>query len=235
MERREFLRLSAGLGALTLMHFAGIGCQREENGTRVIPAPTLPYRADALEPHVSKRTVELHFGKHHKGYAEAANGLLRDNALRKLTIEQIIRKSHNADRLEQSDIFNNVAQAYNHAFYWKSLRAKGGGEPTGRLMERLESSFGNYAGFRDAFEDAAMSRFASGWVWLVYSEDRLEVIQTPNAENPLVRGKVPLLTVDLWEHAYYLDYQNRRVEYVKACLDHLLNWEFATANLGEIA
>lgn len=235
MLRRDFIRLSLGAAATVMLQFAGLGCQGRTEKKALIPAPSLPFDANALEPFISRRTVKFHFEKHHRGYVETANRLIHETAFGEMPIEQIIRKSHSETRFEQSPLFNNVAQAYNHAFYWKSLQPKGGGEPSGPMMERLEASFGSYAKFRDAFETAALSRFASGWVWLVYSEGKLTVLQTANANTPLTMGRIPLLALDLWEHAYYLDYQNQRPAYVTACLDHLLNWEFAAENLGETA
>jgi len=151
----------------------------------------------------------------------------------RLPADAIIRESFDHDRCEQSQLFNNTAQAYNHTFYWKSMKPDGGGPPTEFMRSWIDKSFGNYRRFRRAFTKAATDRFASGWTWLVLSEDQLEVMATARAQNPLVFGKRPLLTLDVWEHAYYLDYQNKRSEYVQAFLDHLLNWDFAAANLGE--
>lgn len=235
MQRREFIRIALGASAMAMLQLSGVGCRGRDKASALIPPPVLPFKPDALEPYISEATVKVHFGKHHKGYTQKANQLIREASLRELTVEQIIRKNHDAKQLEQPPLFNNVAQAYNHAFYWKSLRPDGGGEPAGRMMERLEASFGSYAKFRDAVLSAALNRFASGWVWLVFSEGKLAVVQSANADNPLTMGQIPLLTIDLWEHAYYLDYQNRRADYVNACLKHLVNWEFAVENLGESA
>jgi Fe-Mn family superoxide dismutase len=233
MKRREFIRLSLSAAALAMFQLSVIGCKGGSGKTALIPLPELPYDDDSLAPYISKNTLHYHFGSHHKGYVDKANHLMENSQYGNMTIEQVIRKSHTEKSVGQSALFNNVAQVYNHAFYWNSLRPDGGGEPTGVMMTHLESSFGSYRKFRDAFEAAATSQFASGWVWLVFSKGTLSILNTPNAINPLVSGQVPLLTLDLWEHAYYLDYQNRRDEYVTACLDHLLNWEFAAANMGE--
>jgi Fe-Mn family superoxide dismutase len=140
-----------------------------------------------------------------------------------------------ADSPSGQALFNNAAQAWNHAFFWKCMKPKGGGAPSGALAERLKGNFGGYDKFRTAFLDAATSQFGSGWAWLVQSGDKLEVIATSNADNPLVRGKIPLLTCDVWEHAYYLDYQNRRADFVKAFVDHLVNWEYAASQLQKKA
>lgn len=235
MLRRDFIRLSLGAAATAMLQLAGVGCQGRTEKNALMPPPVLPFDADALEPFISRQTVKFHFGKHHRNYVETANRLINETAFGEMPVEQIIRKSYSEKRFEQSPLFNNVAQAYNHAFYWRSLRPKGGGEPSGSMMEMLEASFGGYAHFRDAFETTALSRFASGWVWPAYSEGKLTVLQTANANTPLTMNRIPLLALDLWEHAYYLDYKNRRSAYVSACLDHLLNWEFAAENLGETA
>jgi Fe-Mn family superoxide dismutase len=237
MQRRDFLRLTLSAGALATLPWLGFGCggRSESEAKQLIPPPELPFEPDALEPIISEETVLVHFGKHHAGYVEKANRLVHDQRMEGMSLEQIIRKAHDPDLFEQNALFNNVAQAYNHAFYWNSLKPGGGGPPTGTVMERIEADFGSYEKFREAFEAAAAGRFASGWVWLVYSEGALSVVQTANADTPLTMGLVPLLTIDVWEHAYYLDYQNRRAEYVSACLDSLVNWDFVAANMGDTA
>jgi len=191
--------------------------------------PTLDYAYDALEPHISARTMELHHDKHHKGYVTKTNKAVEGGPLAKLSLEEIMRKT--AADASQRPIFNNAAQAWNHAFFWKCLKPKGGGAPKGALAERIKASFGSYDKFRDAFLGAATGQFGSGWAWLVQSGEKLEVLSTSDADNPMLRGRTPLLTCDVWEHAYYLDYQNKRAEFVQAVLDHLANWEFATAQL----
>jgi Fe-Mn family superoxide dismutase len=190
-----------------------------------IKHPPLPYAIDALEPHVSKRTVELHYGKHHKGYVDKLNGLIDGTPLQDKPLEEIIFDT--ADDIDRENIFNNAAQAWNHNIYWHSLSPKGGGRPNGPLLKRLENDFGGYEKFRAFFTQKALGCFGSGWVWLVENGSRLKVLSTPNAITPIIFGQKALLTFDVWEHAYYLDYQNRRADYVDIFFDHLVNWDFA--------
>lgn len=236
MQRRTFLKWSLGTGALTALAMTGWGCSGE--GREAEPAlrlPDLPYATTALEPHISAETLRFHYGKHHRGYVDNANRLLQGTPLAQAALVDVLRKSHQNGGCEQSPIFNNAAQVYNHTFYWNSMTPEGGGgPPEGLMAEWITKSFGSYASFREAFRDAALHRFASGWVWLVLTEGRLAVTATPNAETPVVEDLQPLLVLDVWEHAYYLDYQNRRDRYVEAFLDHLVDWEFAADNLGEL-
>ena len=199
-----------------------------DSPTHVLPA--LPYPADALAPVISPATIGFHYGKHHQGYVNTLNQLVKGSPFATLPLEEIIRKT--AGRPGEASIFNNAAQVWNHTFYWRSLRPDGGGAPPQALRERIDSTFGNVANLKKELLSAATSQFGSGWVWLVVRGERLEVTRTGNAENPLTQGAKPLLTIDVWEHAYYLDYQNRRADHVGAVLDKLLNWEFAAANLS---
>lgn len=199
-----------------------------DSPTHVLPA--LPYAADALAPVISPATIGFHYGKHHQGYVNTLNQLVKGSPFAILPLEEIIRKT--AGRPGEASIFNNAAQVWNHTFYWRSLRPDGGGAPPQALRERIDSTFGNVANLKKELLSAATSQFGSGWVWLVVRGERLEVTRTGNAENPLTQGAKPLLTIDVWEHAYYLDYQNRRADHVGAVLDKLLNWEFAAANLS---
>jgi Fe-Mn family superoxide dismutase len=186
----------------------------------------LPYAKDALAPFVSARTLDVHYEKHHKGYARELAELVRGKPEEKLSLEQLVRHS-------TGDVFDNAAQVWNHDFYWRSMKPGGGGEPAaGALRDLLASSFGSVADMKQRLAEAAGSRFGSGWAWVISDQSgRLRVESTPNAENPLQRGHTPLLTVDVWEHAYYLDYQNERARYVRGFLDHLLDWDFLAANL----
>jgi Fe-Mn family superoxide dismutase len=195
--------------------------------------PPLDFAFDALEPHISARTMEFHYDKHHRTYVSKLNQLVEGSPPARMSLEDVMRRS--ADSPSGQALFNNAAQAWNHAFFWKCMKPKGGGAPRGALAERLKGSFGGYEKVRTAFLDAATGQFGSGWAWLVQSGDRLEVMATANADNPLVRGKIPLLTCDVWEHAYYLDYQNRRADFVKAFVDHLVNWEYAASQLQKKA
>jgi len=193
--------------------------------------PPLPYAANALAPVISANTIGFHYGKHHRGYVDTLNKLLAGTAFAHLSLEQLIAET--ADQADQAAIFNNAAQVWNHTFYWRSLRAQGGAAPPAVLQHRIEAAFGNLDACKQALAAAAMAQFGSGWVWLVQQGDQLKVVKTGNAETPLTQGAKPLLTVDVWEHAYYLDYQNSRADYVDAVLDKLINWDFAAANLGE--
>jgi Fe-Mn family superoxide dismutase len=195
------------------------------------PPIAFPYAENALEPTISAKTISFHYGKHHKTYAETATKLLNGHAMAGLSLEETIRKA--AGKPELQAIFNNTAQIWNHDFYWKSMKPGGGGEPKGKLAEAIVASFGTFADFKTAFIDNATGQFGSGWGWLVQQADgKLKIIKTANAETPLtMAGLTPLLVVDVWEHAYYLDWQNRRKDYVKAFLETLANWDFAAANL----
>jgi Fe-Mn family superoxide dismutase len=190
--------------------------------------PPLPYGEDALAPVISARTVGFHYGKHHKKYVDTLNELVAGTPFEGKSLEAIIEAT--ASQGEKAKIFNNAAQAWNHMFYWRCLAPTGGGEPTGALGEQLKSAFGGFDKFRKAFADAAVAQFGSGWAWLVADDGELKVVKTSNAENPMVAGQTPLLTLDVWEHAYYLDYQNRRADHVEAVIDKLLNWSFAAEN-----
>jgi Fe-Mn family superoxide dismutase len=187
--------------------------------------PPLPYPKNALAPFIGAETVDLHYEKHHKGYLEKLEKLVRGKPEAEHSLEDLIRNA-------RGEVFNNAAQVWNHNFYWLSMRPDGGGEPAGDLATRIEQSFGSYIEFRAQFAEAAIGEFGSGWAWLVQGLDgRLLVCKSDDAENPLQRDLVPLLTIDVWEHAYYLDYRNERARYVNEFLDHLLNWDFVATNL----
>ena len=187
--------------------------------------PPLPYPMDALAPHTSKETLEYHYGKHHAAYVTNLNNLIKGTEFENLGLEEIIKKS-------SGGIFNNSAQVWNHTFYWNCLKKNGGGKPTGSLGQKIETDLGGYDNFKKELTTACVSQFGSGWGWLVSTGGKLKIVKTANAEVPLVSGQTPLLTVDVWEHAYYLDYQNRRADYVEAVIDKLLNWGFAEQNLA---
>ena len=192
-----------------------------------IELPGLPYAIDALEPHVSSRTLEFHHGKHHKAYVGKLNAAIAGTAYEGLSLEAIVSASHKA---ADSAVFNNAAQAWNHTFLWHSMSPSGGGEPAGPLGEAITNRFGDLAGFRDAFKNSALGQFGSGWTWLVRTAEGVDIANSGNAETPLTDGVTPLLTLDVWEHAYYLDYQNKRDAYIEAFLTNLINWEFAARN-----
>jgi len=190
--------------------------------------PALPYAQGALEPHISAGTLEFHHGKHHKAYVDNLNGLIKGGELDGLSLEAIIAATSND--AAKVGIFNNAAQAWNHTFYWHSMSPNGGGKPSGQLAEDLIEAFGSYEDFILEFKTAGATQFGSGWVWLVLNKDQLEIVKTANANCPLTDGMVPLLTMDVWEHAYYLDFQNRRPDYMSVFLENLVNWEFAIQN-----
>jgi Fe-Mn family superoxide dismutase len=180
--------------------------------------PKLPYAADALQPHISKQTIDFHYGKHHQAYVNNLNNLVPGTAFEQASLEQIVREADGA-------IFNNGAQIWNHTFYFETFSPAGPREPLGKLADAINSTFGSFAAFKEQFTKSALTLFGSGWVWLVKMPDgSLAITQEPNAGNPLKKGFTPLLTCDVWEHAYYLDYQNKRPEYVQAFWN-VLNWE----------
>jgi Fe-Mn family superoxide dismutase len=191
--------------------------------------PDLPYAQDALAPHISAETLSFHHGKHHKAYVDKANDAVKGTDLESLSLEELIKKSW-ADK--NMGVFNNAAQIWNHTFYWHSMKPNGGGKPTGAIADAIDKSFGSYDKFAEEFKAAGAGQFGSGWAWLVKNGDKLEVRKTLNAENPITDGVTPLLTMDVWEHAYYLDYQNRRPDYIGDFLDKLVNWYFANQNLA---
>ena len=192
--------------------------------------PPLPFAEDALDPVISARTLGFHYGKHHKGYVDRLNKLVTGTDLAHLSLEQLIKDT--SGKSDAVAIFNNAAQVWNHTFYWRSLRANGGGVPPAALMQQIESAFGTLDACKKELTTAATTQFGSGWAWLVMEGGKLKVVKTGNAESPIAKGMKPLLTIDVWEHAYYLDYQNRRADYVGAVLDKLINWDFAADNLG---
>ena len=195
--------------------------------------PPLPWDPAALDPVTSARTIEFHYGKHHRAYVTKLNELVAGTRFADLPLEQVVRETAGSE--EHRKIFNNAAQAWNHTFFWNCLKPKGGGKPSGDLAARVDRSFGGYDGFKKKLADAAVDQFGSGWAWLVARGDALEIVSTSNAENPMTKGATPLLTIDVWEHAYYLDYQNRRPDFANAVIEKLLNWEFAAQQLGAAA
>ena len=188
--------------------------------------PALPYAKDALSPHISAETFDYHHGKHHNAYVTKLNALTEgtDNASKSL--EELIKST-------DGGLFNQAAQVWNHTFFWNSMKPGGGGEPSGDLAAAINRDFGGYDKFKEAFTKAAATRFGSGWAWLVKDGDKLAVMSTANAGNPMTEGKTPLLTLDVWEHAYYIDYRNARPKFIEAFLGNLVNWDFAASNFGK--
>lgn len=199
-----------------------------ETSPHVLPA--LPYAENALSPVISSHTIGFHHGKHHKGYVDNLNKLVAGTEFAEVPLEKIITAT--AGKADRTAIFNNASQTWNHTFYWQSLRPNGAGEVPTVLKQKIESSFGSVDACKKELSAAALTQFGSGWAWLVLDGGNLKVVKTANADSPLTTGMKPVLTLDVWEHAYYLDYQNRRVDYINAVLDNLINWDFAADNLG---
>jgi Fe-Mn family superoxide dismutase len=194
-----------------------------------ITLPDLPYAKNALEPHISAKTLEFHHDKHHKAYVDNANKLIEGTDLAQLDLEAIIKKV--AGDASKAGVFNNAAQVWNHSFYWNCMKPNGGGAPTGDIAQKIQADFGSYEKFVEEFKNAGVTQFGSGWAWLVLAGGKLKIVKTPNAENPIVQGMKPLLVVDVWEHAYYLDYQNRRPDYLTTFVDKLISWDFVNSRL----
>jgi Fe-Mn family superoxide dismutase len=192
----------------------------------------LPYRSDALEPHYSEAMLKLHYQKHHRGYFDKTVELIQGSELEDKTLEEIVKAA--AKDREQVILFHNAAQVWNHHLFWQSMMPDGGGEPAGALMDQIERDFGSYPELRQTLKDRAVKLFGSGWIWLVVDGSRLKVVGTANADNPLVSGAGALLALDVWEHAYYIDYQNRRAEYVDSFLESLVNWHHAAERFSQV-
>lgn len=195
-----------------------------------ITLPDLPYPKEALAPFISKQTLDFHHGKHHNAYVTNLNKLVEGTALAEEALEVIIQQTVNV--VDKAGIFNNAAQVWNHTFYWHSMRPDGGGLPTGDIAKRIDADFGSYAQFVEQLKNAGLTQFGSGWAWLVIKDNKLEIMKTSNADTPMAHGVKPLLTVDVWEHAYYLDYQNGRGSYLDAFITNLINWEFVNSQLA---
>ena len=237
MSRRGFLAGSAAaIGASAAMGAGSSASARKSAREKEVAVegpftlPPLPYAEDALAPHISANTMSFHYGKHHKGYVDKLNKAVEGKPLAEKKLEELIVET--AKDPAQSGVFNNAAQIWNHTFFWQCMKAKGGGEPSGKLAERIKADLGGLDGFKKSFAEAANGQFGSGWAWLEVKDGKLAVTKTSNADTPIAHGGKPLLVIDVWEHAYYLDYQNKRADFVTAFVEHLINWEFAAANLG---
>lgn len=224
--RRTFMTAMAGT-AVTLAFGRFVPLSLAADAVKLAP---LPFAEDALEPVISARTIGFHYGKHHKGYVDKLNGLIAGTGFAGMPLEKIVSASYG--KQDRVAIYNNAAQAWNHDFYWRSLRPGGGGEPPPALGKLIRASFGSVEACRKELAEAAVNRFASGWAWLVLADGKVRVVSTANADSPLTQGMRPLATIDVWEHAYYLDYQNRRSDHVNAVIGKLLNWDFAAKNLA---
>ena len=229
MKRREFLTVAAGYAGMMVAGAQVAPPEPPTAATGSFALPPLPFAENALEPFISARTLGFHYGKHHKTYVDNLNKFTAGTDLAALPLEDVIKKTSGV--LEKAAVFNNAAQVWNHSFFWKSLKPGGGGKPDGKILAQLEKDFGSFEAFKKTFVETGLAQFGSGWVWLVSENGALKVVKTSNADTPLVHGQKPVLTCDVWEHAYYLDYQNRRKDFVEAFVDHLANWEFAAAQL----
>ena len=195
-----------------------------------IQLPVLPYAKEALAPLISSNTLEFHYEKHHRAYVDNVNKLTAGTDLANESLETIIRKV--AGDASKMGIFNNAAQVWNHSFYWQCMKPNGGGAPTGAIADKIKAAWGSVEKFAEEFKNAGITQFGSGWAWLVSENGQIKITKTSNADTPIAHGLIPLLTVDVWEHAYYLDYQNRRPDYLTAFIEKLINWDFVNANLG---
>lgn len=233
LSKRQFVRHALAIGAL--LPFVGrsafAGGEKisqshlKKRKKMAITLPDLPYAQDALEPHISANTLSFHYGKHHNAYVTNLNKLIEGTKHAGASLEDIVKNS-------DGGIFNNAAQVWNHTFYWHSMKPNGGGEPSGELADKINQDFGGLDKFKEEFANAGATQFGSGWAWLVLDGGKLKVTKTPNAETPLTQGQIPLLTMDVWEHAYYLDYQNKRPDYIATFLSSLINWDFAAENFA---
>jgi superoxide dismutase, Fe-Mn family len=234
VSRRELLASAAAVGGAALVG-ASVLAPRVALAETSTPVelPKLPYEMNGLEPHITGNTLSYHYAKHHKAYIDNTLAAIKGTPLEGQSLEKIVASAWDDAKKDASKVglFNNSAQAWNHTFYWHSMTPKGGA-PDGKLKEQIDADFGGLDKLKTELATAAKTQFGSGWAWLVMDGGKLKVMKTSNAENPLVQGKTPLLTIDVWEHAYYLDYQNLRPNYVTAVLDHLLNWEFAAKNMA---
>ncbi len=228
---RYIINLIVGVAVFAMMGFvpARVFAENGDPQDAVFSLPPLPYAQDALAPIITANTISFHYGKHHKGYVDNLNKLVAGTEFYGLPLEEVIIAT--AGKADKTAIFNNASQAWNHSFFWSSLTPGGGGEIPKVLAAKMEDSFGSVEVCKKALADAASTQFGSGWAWLVLDGEELKVVKTGNADSPLTQKMKPLLVIDVWEHAYYLDYQNRRVDYVNVVIDKLINWDFAAANL----
>lgn len=230
LDRRDFLaRIGVAGAAFTLLSCGNDTSYSSSGAGQDVGLMDLPYPENALEPYISQNTISFHYGKHHRAYVEKTVKMIAGTEFEQASLEEIIRAA--TGKPDKAALFNNAAQVFNHAFYWNSMKPGGGGNPGDRVADKIGAAFGDYQKFAEEFSSAATSQFGSGWAWLVQDGDVLKILKTANAETPIVQGLKPLITIDVWEHAYYLDYQNRRADYVKAFLDSLVNWDFAESNL----
>ncbi len=230
--RRKFLGLVSAStitsSFIDKICFAGYPVENNKRYNMNFTLPDLPYEKNHLEPFVSAKTLDFHHGKHHRTYVDNLNKLVENSSFSSMSLEDIIKTTHKND--QKVGVFNNAAQAWNHSFYWHSMKQNGGGEPKNDLKKKIIEDFGSVDNFAADFKTAGATQFGSGWAWLVLDNGKLKVVKTANAICPIVNNQIPLITMDVWEHAYYLDFQNRRPDYIAMFLDKLINWDFASAN-----
>jgi len=195
-----------------------------------IQLPDLPYAKEGLAPYISANTLEFHHGKHHRAYVDNMNKLIAGTELANESLETIVKKT--VGDAAKSGLFNNAAQVWNHSFYWQCMKPNGGGKPTGKVADKINETWGSFDKFAEELKNAGVTQFGSGWAWLILDGGNLKMTKTANADTPIAHGLKPLLTIDVWEHAYYLDYQNRRPDYLATFIEKLINWDFVKANLG---
>jgi superoxide dismutase, Fe-Mn family len=230
MDRRSFLKTAAVGSAMAAGFLAGL--PQHAKAAAPYALPPLPYPENALEPHISARTIGFHYGKHHQTYVDTTNKMIAGTDLEKADLDTIVRKS--AGDAAKAGLFNNSAQVWNHNFFWKSLKPNGGGAPKGPVADQIQKVWGDYGRFAEELKNAGLTQFGSGWAWLVQDGGQLKIMKTANADTPIAHNIKPLLTIDVWEHAYYLDYQNRRADYLSAVIGNLINWDFAAQNFGAV-
>jgi superoxide dismutase, Fe-Mn family len=204
--------------------------EKKEDTTMAIQLSDLPYAKDGLAPYISANTLEFHHGKHHRAYVDNTNKLIAGTDLANESLETIVKKT--VGDSAKSGLFNNAAQVWNHSFYWQCIKPNGGGRPTGKVADKINDAWGSFDKFAEELKNAGVTQFGSGWAWLVLDGGKFKVTKTANADTPIAHGVKPLLTIDVWEHAYYLDYQNRRPDYLATFIEKLINWDFVKANLG---
>jgi Fe-Mn family superoxide dismutase len=231
ISKRNFIKASifATISALAIYKFPNVGnlgkiINPKNKKKMTITLPNLPYDKNALDPYISSETIDFHYGKHHNAYVVNLNKLITGTKFEGKSLEEIVKNS-------DGGIFNNAAQIWNHTFYWNSMKPNGGGKPTGEVLKKIEDDFGSYEKFVEEFSNAGATQFGSGWAWLVLENNKLKIVKTANAETPLTTNAKPLLTMDVWEHAYYIDFRNARPKYIETFLEKLANWDFVAENL----
>lgn len=226
LKRTVLALLLIGSAACCLCAVSAVHAEERKESAMPFTLPPLPYKEDALAPHLSAETLQYHYGKHHQAYVNNLNKLTEGKPEAAKSLDEIIMTA-------SGGVFNNAAQVWNHTFYWSCMKPGGGGEPSGELAAAIKRDFGSFAKFREEFANAGATLFGSGWTWLVLDNGKLKVVQTSNADLPMKHGQTALLTMDVWEHAYYIDYRNARPKYVDTFLNNLVNWDFAAANFGK--